>query len=89
MVSRETQDNGWIIKGSPVERRDSFDIFATTYATYIPSLFLHPPAFPIFFFFRGSYHLFSSSPAMIPGCHMQMEDTAVGLMLINTVQIFI
>lgn len=74
MASSETQDNGWIIKGNPVERKDFFDIFATAHATYIPSLWLCPPAFP---------------PVMIPGCHMQMKDTAVGLMLINTVQIFI
>lgn len=45
MVSRETQDNGWIIKGSPVERKDFFDIFSTTHTTYAPSLFLHPPSF--------------------------------------------
>ncbi len=74
MASRETQDNGRIIKGSPVARKDFFDIFSTTHATYVPSLFLHPPAFP---------------QVKIPGCHMQMKDTAVGLMLINTVQIFI
>lgn len=47
-MSREILDNGWIIKGSPVERKDFFfDIFATTHTTYIPSFSFHPPAFPI------------------------------------------
>lgn len=74
-MSGETQDNEWIIKGSPVERKE-FDISLPrpTQPTFNLFFFLHPPAF---------------LAAMIPGCHMQMKDTAVGLMLINTVQIFI
>lgn len=87
-MSREILDNGWIIKGSPVERKDFFDIFATTHTTYIPSLFFHPPAFSSLPPFHGSYHFFFLS-VTIPSCHMQMKDTAVDLMLINTVQIFI
>lgn len=44
MVSRETQDNGWIIKGSPVERKDFFlYVFAATHATYIAAPFLASP----------------------------------------------
>lgn len=40
MVSGETQDNEWIIKGSPVERKEFWYLFATAHATYIQSLFL-------------------------------------------------
>ena len=68
-MSGETQDNGWIIKGSPVERKDFFfDIFSATHATHIAAPFLASP---------------SDDP------RLEMKATAVGLMLINTVQIFI
>lgn len=40
MVSGETQDNEWIIKGSPVERKEFWYLSATAHATYIQSLFL-------------------------------------------------
>lgn len=74
MVSGETQDNEWIIKGSPVERKEFWFLCHHPHNLHSISLPLHPQAF---------------LPVMIPGCHMQMKDTAVGLMLINTVQIFI
>lgn len=34
VANREMLDNEWIIKGWPVERKDFFDIFATTHATF-------------------------------------------------------
>lgn len=70
VVSGETQDNGWIIKGSPVERKDFFFLisFPATHATHIAAPFLASP---------------SDDP------RLEMKATAVGLMLINTVQIFI
>lgn len=90
MVSRETQDNGWIIKGSPVEIEDFFLISLPPPTQPTFHLFsCIPPAYPTSPpFFDGSYHLFSSL-GDDPRLPYANEDTAVGLTLINTVQIFI
>lgn len=61
----------------PPPTQPTFHLFS-----FIPQLFSSLPLF------HASYHFFFLS-LTIPSCHMQMKDTAVDLMLINTVQIFI
>ena len=67
-----------------------FFFLTTTHTTYIPS-FTHASSsfYPLSTFLYGSCHAFPHPPVIVPTCDMQMQDSTVGLMLINTVQIFI
>lgn len=90
IVSRETEDNGWIIKRSPVERKwFFFQTFATAHTTYFYIFFTSSFFPPIYIHFSYILCFFFFALIITPACDMQMGENTVGLMLINTVQTFI